>query len=177
MTDHALTPETLAELERLRADATPGPWVAEFSGKTGPVVMDAESRNALDHVAQCPHYRGHSDAALIAAAVNHLPALIAEIKRLAHERDFWKSQDDSRRVLVRKNRVERDAALAEVAALRERIAALADEWSTPESHRNAAWLRERDAADRIRAALDVDTAALDAAPADRDDEAEGGGVE
>jgi len=31
---------------------------------TGPVVMDAESRNALDHVAQCKHYRARSDAAL-----------------------------------------------------------------------------------------------------------------
>ena len=28
-----------AELRRLLTEATPGPWVAEFSGTTGPVVM------------------------------------------------------------------------------------------------------------------------------------------
>lgn len=38
------------------------------------------------------------------------------------------------------------------------VLALADEWSTPESHRRDAWLRERDAADRLRAvASDPDT--------------------
>ena len=65
-----------AELRRLLAEATPGPWVAEVSGKTGPIVMDAESVSALDHVARCPHYRGSADSELIVAAVNALPGLL-----------------------------------------------------------------------------------------------------
>lgn len=44
---------------------------------------------------------------------------------------------------------ERDSLLAVIASVRE----LADEWSAPESHRSDAWLRQRDAADQIRAAL------------------------
>ena len=66
----------MTDLRRLLDEATPRPWVAEFSGPTGPVVMDAESTNALDHVAKCPHYRGAIDAQLIAAAVNALPDLL-----------------------------------------------------------------------------------------------------
>jgi hypothetical protein len=46
------------------------------------------------------------------------------------------------------------AARAEVEA---KVLALADEWSTPESHREGAYIRERDAADRIRAALSDST--------------------
>ena len=38
-------------------------------------------------------------------------------------------------------------------ALVEKVRALADEWSGPESHRANAWVRERDAADRLRAVL------------------------
>ena len=56
-----------AKVLRERAEAaTPGPWRGEYSGKTGPVVMNAESHNALDHVAKCSHFRPHSDAAYIA---------------------------------------------------------------------------------------------------------------
>lgn len=56
-----------ARVLRERAEAaTPGPWCDEYSGRTGPVVMDAESRNALDHVAKCSHFRGRIDAAYIA---------------------------------------------------------------------------------------------------------------
>ena len=65
-----------AELRRLLDEATPRPWTAEFSGTTGPVVMDVQSVSALDHVAKCPHYRGSADSELIAAAVNALPDLL-----------------------------------------------------------------------------------------------------
>jgi len=56
-----------ANVLRERAEkATPGPWREEYSGKTGPVVLDVESHNALDHVAKCCHYRAGFDAAYIA---------------------------------------------------------------------------------------------------------------
>ena len=67
------------ELRRLLAEATPGPWVAEVSGTTGPVVMDAQSVSAFDHVAKCPHYRGSADSELIAAAANALPGLLDQL--------------------------------------------------------------------------------------------------
>lgn len=65
-----MTADRLREAARVlreRAEAaTPGPWCDEYSGRTGPVVMDAASRNALDHVAKCSHFRDRSDAAYIA---------------------------------------------------------------------------------------------------------------
>jgi hypothetical protein len=73
---------------RERAEAaTPGPWVGEFSGKTGPVVMDAESRNALDHLAQCKHYRAQFDAEHIASW--HPAVALAVADWLEREADWW----------------------------------------------------------------------------------------
>ena len=82
-----LTPETLAELRRLLAEATPRPWIAEVSGTTGPVVMDAQSVSAFDHVAKCPHYRGSADSELIATAVNALPGLLDALEKAEGHRD------------------------------------------------------------------------------------------
>ena len=56
----------LAESHAIALEATPGPWIAESSGPTGQVVMDAESQNALDHVAQFKHYRARADAVHVA---------------------------------------------------------------------------------------------------------------
>ena len=128
-----LTPETLAELRRLLAEATPRPWIAEVSGTTGPVVMDAQSVSAFDHVAKCPHYRGSADSELIAAAVNALPGLLDAA-------------------------AERDALAAKV----ERVRALADLIDRhTEYERDPVDFRDAshggswdDVADRIRRALD-----------------------
>ena len=76
-----------AELRRLLDEATPRPWTAEFSGTTGPVVMDVQSVSALDHVAKCPHYRGSADSELIAAAVNALPGLLDALEKAEGHRD------------------------------------------------------------------------------------------
>ena len=82
-----------AELRRLLAEATPGPWVAEVSGTTGPVVMDVQSVSALDHVAKCPHYRGSADSELIAAAVNALPDLLDALEKAEGHRDSAAAAD------------------------------------------------------------------------------------
>lgn len=63
----------LDEDEAAARRATPGPWVSESSGPTGPVVMDAESRDARDHVARCPHFLAAFDAEHIA---RHDPARV-----------------------------------------------------------------------------------------------------
>lgn len=81
MTDRLTDFELNAIRERLAA-ATPGPWRAEYSGITGPVVVDAESIDARDHVARCPHYRGQADTDFIAHAPTDVAALLAEVERL-----------------------------------------------------------------------------------------------
>ncbi len=56
-----------AKVLRGRAEAaTPGPWIAEYSKKSGHCVIDAESRNALDSVARATHFRDVGDATFIA---------------------------------------------------------------------------------------------------------------
>ena len=79
-----LTPD-LAELERLLAEATPGPWQADEATQTGqratvafPVVLSESTGEIL---LECD-WGGDTDAALIVAAVNALPALLAERERL-----------------------------------------------------------------------------------------------
>ena len=82
-----LAPEALAELRRLLADGTPGPWstvsgagnVWHFRDEGAPIVVAGHQRTP-----RVP------DALLIAAAVNALPALLdaaEERDALAAERD------------------------------------------------------------------------------------------
>ena len=68
-----MTPEEIAELKRLLEKATPGPWI----NKDG--FLCTEDPSWCD-IADCEL---DEDAALIAAAVNALPRLIAEVERLA----------------------------------------------------------------------------------------------
>ena len=57
-----------ASLMRERAEAaTPGPWRAEYSKKSGHCVIDDESTNCLDSVARTTHYRDSADADHIAS--------------------------------------------------------------------------------------------------------------
>lgn len=160
---NALTPETLAELEQLNEKRTPGPWThdggwtveaVQPEGWTGPYIVAATD--------QC-----RTDAALIAAAVNHLPALIfaaRDLLRADAQAAAWCDAAYEWEQATSRARAERDAALAEVAALRERMAALADEWAVHAVYERSigpvrgTWAN---AARHLRAALDVDTAGHD----------------
>jgi len=66
----------LEELERVLAAGTPGPWQAYehivYTGRSGGFSLR-----------DCP--KPYDDAALIVAAVNALPSLIEEVKRLREE--------------------------------------------------------------------------------------------
>lgn len=75
MTD--LSDAELAELERLCAGATPGPWGA-IRPRLNVRIMAGER-----YVMESGHYgvRTEEDAQLIAAARNALPRLLAELKR------------------------------------------------------------------------------------------------
>ena len=66
------TPETIAELKRLLAEATPGPWLHETMAKcvSGGTPLRAICRWSADR----------NDADLIVAAVNALPDLLAHIE-------------------------------------------------------------------------------------------------
>jgi hypothetical protein len=68
------TPETIAELKRLLAEATPGPWLHETMAKcvSGGTPLRAICRWSADR----------NDADLIAAGRNALPSLLADIEML-----------------------------------------------------------------------------------------------
>jgi len=72
-----LTPETIAELRRLLDAATPVPW--EWGGSRARPVLRRVNRELSGCVLGCGALLGPSeeDAALIVAAVNSLPSLLA----------------------------------------------------------------------------------------------------
>lgn len=75
-------PIDLDALEALLAKATPGPW---HTGAGDHWSRDV--RAGSDAPAFCGARNGVADAALIVAAVNALPALIAELRAARRERD------------------------------------------------------------------------------------------
>ena len=89
-----LTPEIQAELRRLLERATPGPWHAWDRGIGYEVHTEAE-HNPIHCVSLNSEFRETfrgTDARLIAAAVNALPALLdaaAERDALAADADKW----------------------------------------------------------------------------------------
>ena len=80
-----LTPETVAELRRLLDAATPGPWMVGDEGDGVAVIVDEGDEFSSIQIAADLHQGddGLTDARLIAAAVNALPALLDA----AEERD------------------------------------------------------------------------------------------
>jgi hypothetical protein len=85
------TPETIAELRRLLAEATPGPWQAHAdmssSGKHRRSWLAAEGKPRVADTASVNLHRPHHlypqdslNAALIAAAVNALPSLLSDLE-------------------------------------------------------------------------------------------------
>ncbi len=84
-----LSPERIAELERLLAEATPGPWVADFESEDdGSGVWNIDGPGGSNVVTTGGYdgwFKGGveeaADAALIVAAVDALPALLAELNR------------------------------------------------------------------------------------------------
>lgn len=58
------------EVERVRQlaeAATPGPWIAEYSGPTGNCVIPADAQSTLEYVARTQLYAAYFDAQHIAA--------------------------------------------------------------------------------------------------------------
>lgn len=82
-------PISVERLRELLAKATPGPWRSHKAT----VLMGAPTAGGFD-ISNCP--RPYENAALIAAAINALPALLhqlaerdAEVERLRFDADHW----------------------------------------------------------------------------------------
>ena len=88
-----LTPETVAELRRLLDAATPGPWMVGDEGDDVAVIVDEGDEFSSIQIAADLHQGddGLTDARLIAAAVNALPALLDA----AEERDALRAERDA----------------------------------------------------------------------------------
>ena len=97
-----LTDAELAELERLEAAATKGPWSWEQSYEMGPFVVHwaikdpanaAEGRVTSIHLVSLSYGRAHGefgflddpDVLMVPAARNAVPRLIDEVRRLRAE--------------------------------------------------------------------------------------------
>jgi hypothetical protein len=70
-----MTPEKIAELRRLLADATPGPWEIDDDG------LDRGIWGRSGSVVVATQIEDGQDAALIAAAVSALPELLDAAER------------------------------------------------------------------------------------------------
>jgi hypothetical protein len=104
-----ITNDFLEELERLRAEAIPGPFAAED--------VFVHGSQGCDEKSQCIAVWGHEeqgrkDAAYIAAACNAVPELTAEIRRL-------KAKD---RAAVRRMAQQLSKAEGKLARVRDEVA-------------------------------------------------------
>lgn len=151
------TPEGRASLRALLAAATPGPWAAtgfcvDTVAGVGLATCDHATEGGMESLTD------RSNAALIVAAVNTLPAAIQAAEELAHERgsakvawvrvaDAEAERDEYRAALGRAN-ADHEAAMERA----ERIEAAAVAWlNAPKVPRAYTECGEQQAA--LRAAL------------------------
>ena len=80
-----LTPEEIAEAERLCQEATPGPWDERIKREKTHIWMGTSKKPIVD---VCGLYGKESDAnaAFIASARSLIPRLLAQVKALTAER-------------------------------------------------------------------------------------------
>ena len=109
-----LTPEKLAELRRMLDAATPRPWMACEDEDEVLIVLDDDSNHwpgrytAIARGFEQGDDYGLSDAMLVTAAVNALPALLDAATELAHMTEAR----DNARARVAELESERDAMAA-----------------------------------------------------------------
>jgi hypothetical protein len=92
-----MIPDTLAELMALHAAGTPGERRQIKPGDTSHDSSVIDKDGVPYRIAEFTHAR---NAALIAAAVNALPALVAEVQALREERDRLRRDAAEQRMLV-----------------------------------------------------------------------------
>jgi hypothetical protein len=77
-----ITPIPIEELKRLIAEATKGPWKHVSYCGMDLIGTGDRPREPANHICQLSDKNEAANAALITAAVNSLPSLIAEVERL-----------------------------------------------------------------------------------------------
>jgi hypothetical protein len=95
-----LTDDDLAELERLHAKATPGPWEVDTCDDPDELRDDGWYFIWSDHGQVTTHWHSRNSRTnhqLIAATRNALPALLAEVRRL---RLALQESDDAKWLLL-----------------------------------------------------------------------------
>ena len=135
-----MTPD-LSALESLLAKATPGPWRNERTGDEETVMRIIHGRRSAGGSEVCIVTTGSyndateaGNAALIAAAVNALPALIARVRELEQERDEARTERDALRECVR---------AADAMALEcRRVGLISSTWLEDYDDARAAWKGE-----------------------------------
>jgi len=86
------------ELRRLLSQATPGPWEVLRDNPEChllAVLMEEEEDGETPSYVALADVETRTNAALIAAAVNALPALIAAVEAAEHWRNAYESNDPS----------------------------------------------------------------------------------
>ena len=138
-TSDSPTPIDTAEIEALMQRASRGPWsVRREENDTGAIHYDVDAADA--HEVACVRSQLPHDARLIVAAVNALPALLAERKELLRSREWHMTASQRRKEQVAELRAqlaEAQAAQAHYDAWRE-VSARAQERAVAEAWEAAA---------------------------------------
>ena len=75
------TPETIAELRKLMAEATPGPWASEITNADNAFLFRADTKGSLGGVMNnLGMLYEPQNAKMIASAVNALPGLLSDLE-------------------------------------------------------------------------------------------------
>lgn len=80
--------DIIQELRSLIEKATPGPWVDQAGSTSGRAIVSPEAPKVRRNVAAIGGDRRDANAALIVAAINHLPALLDRLEAAERRVDF-----------------------------------------------------------------------------------------
>jgi hypothetical protein len=128
-----MRPTNINELKRLLAEATQGTWEAHAdmspNGKHRRAWITADGKRVAD-TASCNLHRPHDrypqdakNAALIVAAVNSLPALLADLEEVIRDRNEWSdsTRGANKRMREAEERVKAILCDLEAAQKREQV--------------------------------------------------------
>ena len=96
-----MTTPDLDRLEALAAAATPGPWIAEYSGEQGNCVIPHDAQSTREAVCVTRLYRQYADAEFIAATD---PDTIRALCALARRAEAAEAERDELRAAVERVR-------------------------------------------------------------------------
>jgi hypothetical protein len=106
--------DKIALLRKLHGESTAGPWCSDYCGdvwtEAEKETVDWHPEKVFRTIGTTARAPGEKDASFIAAAHNHLPEILAEVREVTAERDKLRALSDG---LV----IVRDTQQAEIARL------------------------------------------------------------